>query len=123
MRQTAKDRAKVVSTFTLMVAIAIATGYFAALDGVPVMGAAFVGAGGAVALLMMCAECYRWWARLAWGAPFSVGDTVRIAKGANAGAEATVVFLGQGAEVEVEFEISGERHRKLLRWSEVRSIR
>ena len=67
-------------------------------------------------------ECYQRWARTFWGAPFSVGDRVRIVRGRGANSEATVVGLGQGVEVEVEFDAHGNcQHRRLL-WGGLRRI-
>jgi hypothetical protein len=67
-------------------------------------------------------ECYQRWARAFWGAPFQVGDRVRIVRGLGAGAEATVVDLGQGVELEVEFDKQGERQRRRLLWGGLRRI-
>ena len=67
-------------------------------------------------------ECYQRWARAHWGAPFNVGDRVRIVRGPGAGAEAIVVGLGQGVQVEVEFDSDGNRERRLLLWVGLRRI-
>ena len=71
----------------------------------------------AAALVAMClglyGECYQRWARAFWGAPFNVGERVRIVRGPVANVEATVVDLGQGVDVEGEFGDQGDR----ARWS------
>ncbi len=67
-------------------------------------------------------ECYKRWARVFWGAPFQVGDRVRIVRGLGGGAEAIVVALGQGVEVEVEFDNRGLRLRRRLLWGSLRRI-
>lgn len=62
---------------------------------------AFFGASVAAFVLVLCGILYRAWARMAWGAPFVVGDRVRVVRGASAGHRGVVSLLGQGVVVEV----------------------
>lgn len=91
------------------------------LDVGPVV-ASFCAAALAAAGLALYGECYKRWAHVFWGAPFQVGDRVRIVRGLGVGAEATVVVRGQGVEVEVEFDSQGLRRRRRLQWGALRRI-
>jgi hypothetical protein len=76
----------------------------------------------AALLLGIYAACYHFWARTFWGAPFVVGDRVRVVMGIGAGTDATVVSIGQGVEVEIEFASQGQVHRRRLCWGGLRRV-
>ena len=107
MQQARKHTIAVIGVFFALVIVATTVGYFLALDGTSVIGSAFTGAFVSVSLLVVYGGCYQLWARVAWDAPFLVGDTVKIARGPHTGADGTVISLGQGVEVEVEFHSRG----------------
>ena len=122
MQQAQKDILVTIGIFAALVVVATTVGYLLAREGGSVIAAAFAGALLSAGVLALYGTCYQLWAHVAWGAPFLIGDTVKIAKGPHAGAEARVVSLGQGVEVEVEFELRGQLHREALRWSAIRKI-
>lgn len=101
--------------------IVVATALVAVLDIRPT-AASFCAAFLVAMSLALYGECHQRWARAFWGAPFEVGDRVRIVRGLGAGAEATVVELGQGVELEVEFDKQGDRQRRRLHWGGLRRI-
>jgi len=107
MQQARKHTIAVIGVFFALVIVATTVGYFLARDGASVIGSAFAGAALSVSLLVVYGVCYQLWARVAWDAPFLVGDTVKIARGPHTGADGTVISLGQGVEVEVEFHSRG----------------
>lgn len=75
-----------------------------------------------VGLAVGVAACYRAWARHAWGAPFLVGERVRVVHGPNAGSEGVVVALDQAQQPEVELLQDGMPARSRFRWSQLRRI-
>ena len=108
---------------SVVVALALVAtwiGYFLVEEGGSIIPSAFVGAFVSVSLLLAYGAGYRLWARAIWGAPFVIGDRVKIARGVSAGTQGFVVSLGQGVEVEVEFESSGRRCRQRMRWGAIR---
>ena len=106
--------------FCVLVIIATTVAYLAAREGASIIASALEGAFLSVALLLAYGGVYQLWARIAWGAPFLVGDKVRIARGPLAGTQGRVVSLGQGVEVEVELELSGQLRRQRFLWGALR---
>lgn len=120
MQQERRDGAATFGILAVLVVIATTVGYLLASEGRSVLAASFTGASLAVSLLALYGECYQLWARVMWGAPFLIGDTVKIAKGPHRGLTGRVISLCQGVEVEVEFDMRGELHRELFLWGALR---
>ncbi|MBK9129822.1 MAG: hypothetical protein IPM13_18865 [Phycisphaerales bacterium] len=76
------------------VTVGVAAVFVVVLDVGPT-AASFLAAALVAVSLGLYGECYQRWARAFWGAPFNVGDRVRIVRGPVAGVEATVVGLGK----------------------------
>jgi hypothetical protein len=106
----------------VLLAIAVFVGWLIHQPGMPTIAAGFVGAIAAVGLLLAYGACYRWWARVLWGAPFELGDRLRVARGQHAGKEGRVTALGQGTTVDVELMIDGVSFTVELPWGSVRRI-
>jgi hypothetical protein len=120
MQQERRDAAATLGILAILVVIATTVGYLLASEGRSVLTASFTGASLAVYLLVLYGACYQLWARVVWGAPFLIGDTVRIAKGPHRGFTGRVISLCQGVEVEVEFNMRGEPHRERFLWGALR---
>jgi len=103
----------------ILSAIATVVGAVVVARGSGLVYGAFVGACSAVFLLVGVFAVYRLWARVAWGAPFTVGDNVRIVRGTYAGQRAVVTALGQGLEVTLLVESDGSA-LKDMPWRAVR---
>jgi len=118
-----KARDEIVGGLTILVlqlAIAVFVGWLIHQPGMPTIAAGFVGAFVAVVLLVLYGALYRWWARVFWGAPFALGDRLRVACGQHAGKEGRVTALGQGATVDVELMLDGVSSTVELPWGSVR---
>src|SRR3954451_15670492 len=120
MRQTQKEAIWMASVVATLVLIATWIGYILVEEGGAIIPSAFGGAFISAPLLAAYGAGYQLWARAIWGAPFVVGDRVRIVRGPPAGTQGVVVSLGHGVEVEVEFESSGQPCRKRMRWGAIR---
>lgn len=112
----------VVGILVLLVGATLALAVVWVRVGLGQTAASFLAAANVACLLGLYGGLYQFWARRFWGAPFEVGDRVRIVSGLGAGSEATVVGLGQGVEVEIEFDDAGHPQRRRLCWGGLRRV-
>ena len=82
--------------------------------------AAFTGALGGVMAVVLFWSAYRVWAEAWCGAPFEVGDTVRVARGGHRGSVGRITRVLQGLDVEVELPASDGFIASVHSWGELR---
>jgi hypothetical protein len=122
MNSKARDVIVVLTGLGVLVGIAVLVGCLFHRPGTPAFVPAFIGASAAVVVLVFYGVCYRWWARRFWGAPFELGDRLRVVKGRHAGKEGRVVALGQGVTVDLELLFDGVSRKVHLPWGSVRRV-
>ena len=105
-----------------VIAIAVGT-WLAAQRGWPVTQAIVQATLVGVFTPILLWAVYRMWARLWCGAPFLVGDSVRIAHGDHAGRVGRVTGVHQGLEVDVELLDQKGPLREAYSWGQLRRVR
>ena len=117
-----KSALLVVGVLGVLVAATVGVAMLLVRGGIGPTAASFLAAACVAFSLGLYGSCYQRWARAFWGAPFHVGDRVRVVRGRGAGSTATVVEVGQGVEVEIKFDNADTEPRRRLCWGGLRRV-